>query len=160
MARPTKYEDYMPRVVKSMKILGATDGEIADALGIKPATLYRWKKDKNKKEFCESLKKGGFVYKADAVLSLHKRITGFKYKEKKIVKEVGVIVREEITEKTVIPDVAAIMSYMTNVWGWKHKSSHEVTGKDGAPLVGGSVEIYLPDNQRGDHIEKDKKEPK
>lgn len=155
MGAPSKYNpSYMPRVAESMKVLGATDVEIAEALGISIDSLWRWK---NKyKEFSESLKKSSHAYKADAVLSLHKRIVGYEYEEEeKRYNKKGELIGWKITKKHVIPDVAAIMSYMTNVWGWRHKTSSEITGKDGAPLIRGELTIIeLPDNGRSDTINK------
>jgi hypothetical protein len=79
MARPTKYKDEFAKVAESMAKLGATDIEIADALGIEVRTLYRWKAEN--KAFCQAVRVGKEVADARIERSLYARANGYEHDE-------------------------------------------------------------------------------
>jgi len=58
VARPSKYKlEMCKKVISEMKV-GASLCEVAATLGICRDTLNQWRKDKQKKEFSDTIKKG------------------------------------------------------------------------------------------------------
>lgn len=112
--RPNKYEtNVKPRLNEIEEMCKAmTDKEIADALGIHIST---WCDYKNKyPELSETVKKGRKSLVKELKDTLIRKAKGFHYTEKKIIKEKGVIIREEIYEKASLPDVAALNLLLKN----------------------------------------------
>lgn len=117
--RPNKYETYIkPRLVEVEKLAQfMTDKEMAKYFGVHVAT---WCDYKNKySEFSEAIKKSRELLVCELKQSLVDKAKGFKYTEKKIVREkneVGdlVITREEEYIKYSPPDVAALNLLLKN----------------------------------------------
>lgn len=112
--RPNKYETHVkPRLKDIEKMcLTMTEKQIAQTLGVGQSA---WCEYKNKySELTEALKKGreSLVYELKSTLI--KKAKGFNYSEKKIIKEHGTVVREEIYEKASLPDVAALNLLLKN----------------------------------------------
>ena len=63
--RPTKYKQAFVDRVEDFALVGMTDNEIAGALKVDTATLYRWKS--NYPGFCEAIKKGHDKYDTEVV---------------------------------------------------------------------------------------------
>lgn len=131
--RPSKYEsEVKPRFseIKEWLTIGATDKEIADNLGINKGTFCEYKK--RFPEFNEFIKNNRKMPVQAIKAALYKRATGFVYSEKKTVVEyeelsadlkealtqLGIdtakieqrkLVREEMMEKTALPDPASAM---------------------------------------------------
>ena len=91
---------------------GATEEQIARSFGIARQTLYSYKM-KNEVIF-DAIKKGRTNLVKELRGTLIKKAKGFSYVEKKIIKEEGVVVREEETTKVVTPDVAALNLLLKN----------------------------------------------
>lgn len=112
--RPNKYEQNVkPRLkeIESM-CLTMTEKQIAEALGVGHSA---WATYKHKySELSEALKKGRQALVTELRGTLIRKAKGFSYSEKKIIKEDGVIVREEIYEKASLPDVAALNLLLKN----------------------------------------------
>lgn len=84
MARPSKYDlEIKPHLAEIKKAVeaGATVDEIADALGIAPSTIYKYKKEK--KEFSEVFARGRKIIVFEIKAALLKKATGFEYEEEK-----------------------------------------------------------------------------
>lgn len=101
----------------SMAAMGATNEEIADAIGISKRTIIRWAKEHE--SFGKALAEGKAVSDAKVIRSLYQRATGYDYTEEKKIVEVdkdGNIkpVRVETTKKHVPPDVAAQCFWLKN----------------------------------------------
>lgn len=144
---PTKYDkDSHPLMAWVLAVLGKTNKEIAAELSISTATLDSWQK--KFPDFLSSVKGGKAVANAKVVKSLYNRAIGSRYPEKRIIMNPDGTVRKEVTEKEVLPDVAAIKLWLTNrdPDNWKERISNELTGAGGAPLE--STIIILPDNGR------------
>jgi hypothetical protein len=117
--RPNKYETLVkPRLAEVEKLAGTmTDKEMAKYFGIHIASWCRYK-DKYC-ELCEAIKKGRECLTQDLRQSLIDKAKGFKYTEKKIVREKNedgnlVITREEEYIKYSPPDVAALNLLLKN----------------------------------------------
>ena len=118
---------------------GLTDEEIADRMGISPATLYRWKN--SHKVICEALKKNKEIYDNEVVESLHKKTLGYKVKVKKNMKvkkiEYDATTGKKILEEERIvtvqdevyvpPDTMAQMYWLNNRMSdnWKARRNEE-----------------------------------
>jgi len=145
--RSTKYDpDTHPLMAWVLAVLGKTNKEIAAELTISTRTLHEWgKKDP---EFLSTVKRGKAIANARVVKALYSRCIGGPNTEKKVTQNPDGTLRKEVTEKLILPDVAAIALWLPNrdPQNWKNKASLEHTGADGAPLE--STIIILPDNGR------------
>lgn len=91
---------------------GATEQQIARYFGITRQTFYKYKNDNI--VIFDAIKKGRMSLVEDLKGALVKKAKGFQYVEKKIIKEHGAVVREEIYEKASLPDVAALNLLLKN----------------------------------------------
>lgn len=112
--RPKKYfsniRPYLDKIPEMA--LNMTERQIAEELGVGYTAFNEYKK--LYPELNEALKKGRKALVIELRGTLLKKAKGFQYSEKKILKENGEIVREEIYEKTSLPDVAAINLLLKN----------------------------------------------
>ena len=78
--RPTKYKQAFVDRVEDFALVGMSDDEIAGALKVDTATLYRWKA--SYPDFCESKKRGRDRYDSEVVeRALQPRAAGYDYTE-------------------------------------------------------------------------------
>ena len=91
---------------------GATEGQIAEQFGICRQTFSKYKNQNS--EIFDAIKKGRVIFVEDLKSALVKKAKGFTYEEKKIIKENGVVVREEIYKRASLPDVAALNLLLKN----------------------------------------------
>lgn len=96
-----KWNDDRPRQVYKLALLGATDKQIADILGVNSSTFEGWKRDRP--DFLEALNAGKMEADAEVAEALFKRATGFTRKEKLAFLYKGEIIEHEI-EKYYHPD--------------------------------------------------------
>lgn len=130
--RPTKYKKEFEEQAYKLCLLGATDEEMGDFFGVDERTINRWKK--SKKGFCQSLKRGKRVADANVAESLYKRACGYEHPDTHISNYQGDITVTDIV-KHYPPDTAACFIWLKNRAGWKDKTNHEITGKDGEPIA-------------------------
>ena len=107
----------------SMAAMGATNEEIAEAMGVSKRTILRWAKDHE--SFGKALAEGKAVSDAKVIRSLYKMATGYE------------------------PSVAAQCFWLKNRQRerWQDRPQDYIqSGGDGDT----EVQIYLPDNGRGD----------
>ncbi len=91
--------------------LGATDDEVAKALGVCVRTLYRWQSQHP--EFCQALKAGKEVADNRIERALYHKAAGYTYDSEKIFQNNGEVVRVKITEH-VPPDTTAMIFWLKN----------------------------------------------
>lgn len=132
----------------SLAAMGATNDEIADAMGVSKRTILRWAKEH--KSFGKALEEGKGVSDAKVIRSLYQMATGYEYTEEKRIVEYGTDgsvkpVRVEKTIKHVQPSVAAQCFWLKNRqrdrWQDRPERAPDHTVED-------DVQIYLPDNGR------------
>lgn len=107
---------------------GLIDEQIAQNIGINPATLYDWKK--RYPEISKALKKGKEVVDRQVENALLKRALGYKYEEIKTEKtEEGKKVT--VTIKEVVPDTTAQIFWLKNrkPEQWRDKQQIEHSGE-------------------------------
>lgn len=151
MAAQTKYNAlYHDDWAWSLAAMGATNEEIADAMGISKRTIIRWAKEHE--SFGRALVEGKGVSDAKVIRSLYKMATGYEYTEEKRIVEYdtdGSVkpVRVEKTVKHVQPNVAAQCFWLKNRqrdrWQDRPELVPETTAED-------DIQIYIPDNRRDD----------
>ena len=93
MARQTLYEklDIKDKLglVEGWKRDGLTDEQIAHNLGVSKHLIIKWKKEKP--DFMEAIKKGKEVSDYELENALHKRATGYYYKEETVTNKGDVV---------------------------------------------------------------------
>lgn len=123
--RPTKYKAEYARIAEAMCNLGAIDQEIADALDIHIATLYRWKSDHP--EFCDSLKVGKESADDRVESALYKRATGYFIDTVKIFNHQGEALEVPYREY-VAPDTTACIFWLKNRKSEEYRANPEGQG--------------------------------
>lgn len=114
MGRPSKYESHIkPNLEKITEMCQTmTEKQIAESLGIGHTAWAKYKKEYT--EFADAILKGRQNLVAELKSTLINKAKGFGYTERKIVKEDGKAIREEIYERKSLPDVAALNLLLKN----------------------------------------------
>lgn len=112
--RPNKYYTHVePNLDKIAEMaLTMSEEQIAKSLGV---GYTAWKNYKRQYPSINAqLQKGRQNLVMELKGALIKKAKGFQYQETKVIKESGIIVREEVTTKTSPPDVAAANLLLKN----------------------------------------------
>lgn len=114
MGRPSKYKTHVEPHLKRVEEMARdmTEEQIAKTLGVSYSS-FRVMKGKYP-ALKNSLKKGRVELVLDLKSTLIKKAKGFQYEERKVIKENGVVVREEIYTRSSLPDVAALNLLLKN----------------------------------------------
>lgn len=92
-AKPKYNAPYHDNWAWSLAAMGATNEEIALAMGVSERTIMRWAKEHE--SFGKALGEGKGVSDAKVIRSLYERATGYEYEEeKKIIEYVWFITKE------------------------------------------------------------------
>lgn len=112
--RPSNYEEKVATRFDDIRkmALTMTEKQIAKTLGVGYSTWCEYKI--KYPELQENLKKGRESLVLELKSALIQKAKGFNYTEKKIIKENGVVVREEEYIKFALPDVAALNLLLKN----------------------------------------------
>lgn len=162
MPAAKKYNpDYHDAWAWSLAMKGATDQEIADAIGISRMTVNRWSKtkDANGQEvltsFGQAIQDGKAAADARVEKKLFERCMGYTVEEEEKVIDVNKdgsskIGRITSRKKHIAPDTMAIMYWLNN----RMRKSGEWSQRQDINLSldndGEDVVIYIPDNGRDD----------
>lgn len=129
VGRPSKYEPGFCETAHRLAVDGATDIELADALDVHVATLYRWKAEYS--EFREAISLGKEAADDRVEASLYHRAVGYSHDAVKIFMPGG-------AEKPVVapyrehypPDTAAASLWLRNRRPdrWRDKQDFEQSG--------------------------------
>ena len=114
MGRKNKYYTHIKPHLKEIPemLQDMTEEHVAKKLGVAYSSWNKYKLEF--KELSEVIKKGNASLVGELKSVLKKRAKGFQYEERKIIKEHGVVVREEIHVKSALPDVASINLLLKN----------------------------------------------
>ena len=121
-SRPTKYKQAFVDRVEDFALVGMSDDEIAGALKVDAATLYRWKA--SYPDFCESIKRGRDRYDTEVVeKALQQRAAGYDYPEEIMTRDGPSV----ITKRFHGSDTAAIF-WLKNRQPerWRDRVEHDV----------------------------------
>lgn len=111
MGAPSKYDERFVAVAKQMAKVGATDSEIAAAMGVSLSTLNYWRAAHP--EFLAALREGKDAFDERIEKSLAHRALGYTYDAEEIKMIDDVVVRVPI-KKHVPPDVTACIFWLKN----------------------------------------------
>ena len=130
MGRPTKYDPTKNDLVYKFCLLGATDAQLADMLGVTEATVNTWKQ--TEPEFLESIKRGKDIADMNVAQALYKRALGYETTETKVSSDDVVT-----TTKEVAPDTAAAFIWLKNRQSarWRDKQEVEHSGEVKLPTI-------------------------
>lgn len=131
--RPTLYKPEYDAIAEKMALLGATDAQLADALGVSEMTLNNWKLAHP--NFVESLKRGKDEADAKVARSLYERALGYSHPSEKVVtvalgnNQGSEVVRVPIVEHYP-PDTTAAIFWLKNRQKaqWRDKQEIEHSG--------------------------------
>jgi hypothetical protein len=126
VGRPIKYDESIPDRCYRLALLGLTDVEMADAIGIAESTFNKWKHDYSK--FSESINKGKVEADAEVAKALRDRALGYKVVEDKIFDgEIVTLVKQ------FPPDTQAASLWLRNrqpsKWRDKQEVDHTTKGE-------------------------------
>lgn len=142
MARPTKYDESYCKIAKKMTELGATDNDVAEALGVHTATLYRWRNEYP--EFRESLKVGKVEADQRVEMALYRKAVGYTHEAVKIFQFQGQELIVPYTE-VVQPDTTAAIFWLKNRMPEQYRSNPEPNdGESEAPRLNITFEVRQP----------------
>lgn len=112
--RKNKYYTHIKPHLKDIEVMlqTMTEEQVAKSLGVAYSSWNKYKTEFT--EFTEAIKKGNCTLVSELKSVLKKRAKGFQYEERKVIKEKGQIVREEIYVKSALPDVASINLLLKN----------------------------------------------
>jgi transposase-like protein len=135
--RPSAYRPEFTKQAYHLALLGATDADIARALGVSDTTIDNWKRQHP--EFLGSLKAGKDQADANVAKSLYRRALGYSHPAVKIITvarggNAGSDVEEVPYTERYAPDTTAAIFWLKNrrpdLWRDKHDLEHsgEVKG--------------------------------
>jgi hypothetical protein len=124
MARPTDYKSEYDELAFKFCLLGATDKQLGDFLGVSEQTINAWKE--KHPSFLESMQDGKEKADAEVAKSLYKRAMGMTLKQKKVSAQ-GFPYE---TEQELPPDTQAASLWLRNRqpanWRDKQELEHHV----------------------------------
>ncbi len=127
--RPSEYKQEYAIVASGMASMGATDFELAQAIGVNTSTIWYWRS--RHKDFSDALKKGKEEFDDRVERSLAQRAVGYSYHSEKVFCSEGIVTIVPIVEH-VPPDVGACKHWLANrrPKEWREKQEVELTGSE------------------------------
>lgn len=127
--RPTKYDKTIhPILANHLALLGLTDEEIADNLGVNASTLYEW--FKLYPEFSKATKDGKIFADAKVAAAMYQKAQGYSLTETVVNVIAGKIVKTEIT-KNYPPDTVAGSLWLRN----RQRKRWQASPEDAPPAI-------------------------
>lgn len=109
--RRSAYQPEYARIAGQLALLGATDAEIAAALGVTERTVNNWKRQHV--EFLSALKEGKLLADAEVARSLYQRALGYSHEDVHISNFQGEITVTPLV-KHYPPDTVAAIFWLKN----------------------------------------------
>lgn len=149
MAAKLKYNsEYHDDWAWSLAAMGATNKEIADAIGVTERTIIRWAN--THESFRKALTEGKGVSDAKVIRSLYQRAVGYEYEDEEKIIEYdtdGTVkpIKVRKIKKHALPDVGAQCFWLKNRQrsNWQDRPDFMPSETDDS-----EVHIYLPENGR------------
>ena len=135
--RPTLFKPEMYDQARDRCMLGATNPELADFLGVDLETIKRWIREDDK--FRTAVWEGRDGADARVAKSLYHRATGYSHPDTHTSSYLGDITETPIT-KHYPPDVTAATWWLKNRRPDLWRDRQELTGADGAPIQIAGIE--------------------
>lgn len=153
--RPTKYDSlYVDRVYK-LGLLGATEKEMAEILGVSLKVLSEWKNRHH--DFRDAIVRARADADAAVAHSLYHRALGYSHKAVKIMQYEGVPIRVEYTEHYP-PDTNAASLWLRNRQAARWRDKPTPDGDEDAPAPV-KIEISVKDARVRDDDRPDAESP-
>lgn len=145
--RPTAYDPKFNRIARCFALLGATDAQLAEALGVTVTTLNNWKAAHPK--FLAALKSGKEFADSRVVASLYERAVGYSHKAVKIITVArganqGSYVEEVPYVERYPPDATSAIFWLKNRRPAEWREKHEVEHSGTVTLEGLLAEVNAP----------------
>ena len=123
-----------PKIAADLALMGKTNIEIAEALGVNQDTIHKWRIEYP--EFSDAIKKNKDQADSVVITSLYKRACGYEYTETREIHNPDESVRKEIIIKHVPPDPTSMIFWLKNRQSkdWRDKQILEHGGTDGQPI--------------------------
>jgi hypothetical protein len=136
MARPSSFQPEFCQKAAELCARGATDAELAEYFEVSTRTIYRWQSEFP--EFCQALKLGKTEADERVERSLYHKAIGYTFDAVKVFMPAGAEGPVYAPyQEHVPPDTTAAIFWLKNRRpdNWRDKSTQELTGANGAPLV-------------------------
>ena len=126
--RPTKFNEFYEALILRLASIGLTEDQLAAAVDVTKATLWRWKKERP--EFFENLIRSKRNANRTVEASLYQAATGYSHPEDKIFMTKTGVIKVVPTVKYYPPDVKAIKMWLINrdPEKWRDRSEVEHSG--------------------------------
>lgn len=127
--RPTLFQGIYKELAYKLALLGYTNRELAESLGVSLTTFKSWLKQFP--DFLTAVKAGKEIADAQVAEGLYKRATGYEYQSEKLfLTKEGEVIRENIIVH-IPPDPGAAMNWLKNRQPelWSDKMKHELSGE-------------------------------
>jgi transposase-like protein len=128
--RPSLYNpEIHPKKAGDLALMGKTNPEIAEAIGVNTDTLDQWRKQFP--EFSDAIKKNKDQADSVIVASLYERAKGYEYTEISVKEDPEKGAVTTTTTKQVAPDVTAQIFWLKNRQpkDWRDKQQVEHSGE-------------------------------
>lgn len=137
-----RYSDGVDRVAYKMRLLGANETSIAEAIGCSTEQLTAWRHEHP--SFAKAWNEGGELADAEIAKAFYRRAKGYSHPAERIFYDAkaGEVVRAEYIEHYP-PDTAAAIRWLANRQPKLWREKMEVTGADGEPLRAPNIQIQL-----------------
>lgn len=131
--RPTKFKPEFVKAAAGLCRLGATEIEVADALGVNKVTLWRWQAAH--KALRTAMKLGRKASDERVERSLYTSATGYEHDEIDIRVIDGKIVKTKV-RKFYPPVPTSMIFWLKNrqSLAWKDKMDHTLSSPNGGPV--------------------------
>jgi hypothetical protein len=120
------WNDDRPRQAFKLALLGCTDKEMADVMGIDIMTFDKWKREKAR--FRKSIKKGKDEADSEVAYSLYKRAVGYTVVEDHVTQVKGTVIVTPV-RRHIPGDVTAQVKWLNSRQRgrWTEIQRHEIT---------------------------------
>jgi hypothetical protein len=140
--RQTKFSDKLVEKALDLAAVGATDVQIAKAIGVDVSTLDVWKS--SRMDFQGALKAAKNIADQMVVASLYRRACGYSHQAIKFFCHEGEVIAQEYTQHYA-PDVTACIFWLKN----RQRKNWRDVNKDDQPQGNVTISMAYEPNKKG-----------